>query len=574
MRFVLYMLLFCGPVYTQATVYYFSNKGNDKNKGTSASSPKRTLAAAMALAQEGNTLLFNRGDVWYETFGTFDLRNKRGVTLDAYGTGSLPVISNLHLLDKDWKYDAILKVWFQEVEGYSKATRLFVNGKSKYRVNTSDSLADEKAVNEPHEWYIKEITPGKKAIIYLPGPTKPQHVEVLPVSMPSVMIMRNTHLVSVQHIDLRGGSPGHVVYVEAPSSYIVFDSCIIQRANGSGIMAENNATGDLKPYVSNISITNCLIDKVWSAEENDPRIKLSGDGIFLRHAVDTGLVKGNTILNWGHSGISITVYAVGVHGVHHILVEQNDVSAGVSGYMHGIDMNGFDGATTHNIIRRNYFHDYFVTGHILGSYNQIYSNIFAGIKITSMPRHSHQGWAVDWYPWPFKGTNNWMEAHDNLLINNTFVQAEEVAVMIHDDPKNPDPVRNNVIANNIIYGYGRTGVSVGTNMKGSLFVQNNNFWNGDASATVMNYKDQKYSAAGLNNSYPDQFAANVQLDPAFENTEARNFRLTERSPEALRSGGTNKYHQLLGQGFVDYYGRPWDTGHPGMGAIQYEKKQN
>jgi hypothetical protein len=36
-------------------VYYFSNKGNDNNKGTSANAPKRTLAvAAMEYGSSGH----------------------------------------------------------------------------------------------------------------------------------------------------------------------------------------------------------------------------------------------------------------------------------------------------------------------------------------------------------------------------------------------------------------------------------------------------------------------------------------------------------------------------------------
>jgi hypothetical protein len=421
------------------------------------------------------------------------------------------------------------------------------------------------------------VQESKAGIVYVntgSSNVRPTNVEVLPTRSPGVVTMENSHYITIQNIDFRGGSTWSVIHIEAPSSQLVIDSCIIQRGNGSGIHAENSAQGNLQPYVSGLDITNCLIDKVWSKEENDPAIFLSGDGIFLRHAVDGGLISGNRILNWGHSGISITSYALGVHGVHHMIVELNDVSAGESGYMHAIDMNGFDGLTTHNIIRRNYFHDYNVTGHILGSYNQIYSNIFAGVKITRMPRHSHQGWAVDWHTWRYRRTGPWIEAHDNYLINNTFADAEEFAIMIGDEITNPDPVRNNIIANNIITGYGKLGVIVTPGVTGSIYISNNNFWNGSPSEPVAGYKSAReadhLNAAALNRDHAAFCKGNTQLDPHFKDVRTRNFRLTRQSPEQLKSGGTGEYYKLLGDDFTDYYGNKFRKNHPSMGAVQYK----
>ncbi|HEY9489930.1 MAG TPA: hypothetical protein VIQ51_16440, partial [Chryseosolibacter sp.] len=441
--------------------------------------------------------------------------------------------------------------------------------------------ASEADVDEPFEWFMKEGVIDQSGIVYVntgSATSGPKKVEVLPVGGRSILEMENTHFVTIRNIDFRGGSQGNIIHIEAPSSNLTFRDCIIQRGNGSGLHAENSARGDLKPYVSNLNIINCLVDKVWSHYENDPGILLGGDGIFLRHAVDGGLIQGNKILNWGHSGISITSYALGVHGVHNMIVELNDVSGGESGYTHAIDMNGFDGLTTHNIIRRNYFHDYSVTGHILGSFNQIYSNIFAGITVTKMPRHSHQGWGVDWSVWRYRGDGPWIEAHDNYLVNNTFADTEELSIMIGDHHTNPDPVTNNVIANNILYNFGNLGVSVGSGVRGTVPIYNNNFWQSNSSEPVVRYKNDSntkdYNASELDAAFPAYCSENTQLDPVFEEAVNRKFSLTEKSPEKLRSGGTNKYATLFGKGFVDYYGNPWHPHNPSMGAIQYETRKS
>lgn len=567
----------------EAATYYFSQAGSDDNSGLSPAEAKRTLQAAIKLALPGNQLLFKRGDEWYNPSQSLDLRNKEGletnyIVIDAYGSGPKPVIATLMFLDNNqWARSAGSGTWQQQVKNLQGAYRLFENGRSKYKVNTSDSTADEKQVDQVHEWYIKPMEDGS-AIIYVhtgSNSTKPYNVELLPHGSQSALLMENTHYVKIRNIDFKGGSFSNVVHIEAPSSFITLEQCMVQRANGSGIHAENSAEGDLRPYVSHLNIIDCVVDKVWSREENDPAILLRGDGIFLRHAVDGGWIKGNKVLNWGHSGISITSYALGVHGVHNLVVEQNNISCGNSEYSHAIDMNGFDGLTTHNIIRRNYFHDYTVTGHILGSYNQVYSNIFAGIRITKMPRHSHQPWGVDWGVWQYRNTGPWIEAHHNILVNNTFADIEKYAVMVGDVPANPNPVRNNIIANNIFYNVGETAVNVGSGVTGDIFVEHNVFGISDTIIPVIRYKNKdvknNYTAHQLNTDFPQYCSGNVQALPVFINAAGRDFRLADHCPDIIKFGGTAKYQALLGKGFVDYYGNEWDARRPSIGAVQYGK---
>lgn len=589
-RFFVFCLL-CMTFSANATTYYFSTSGSDDNNGLSAASPKRTLAAANSLAFAGNTLLFKRGDAWYNNFTSFDLANRTGsagkeILLDAYGVGPKPIITTLHLLkDAGWTNLPGTGTWQQTVAGYSNAWRLFANGISKYKVNTSDSMATEKEVDKPHEWYIRETKSGSSGIVYLntgSASVSPTNVEIHPSAAEHVFLLRNSSYISFRNLDIRGGAAHNVVYLDAPSDHILFDSCIISRGNGSGILAENSLANDIKSYVSDITIRRCLIDKVWTDEENDPAIRLSGDGIFLRHGVDGGVLQQNTILNWGHSGISITSYALGVHGVHNIVVEQNDVSAGVAGYCHAIDMNGFDSLTTHNIIRRNYFHDYTTTGHILGSYNQIYSNIFAGVRATKMPLHTYQPYGVDWLPWQYRG-GPWMEAHDNYLVNNTFADIQEFSVIIGDHVNNPNITDNNVVANNIFCSYspsyfGEIALNISSSTRGAVYVQHNNFWDSSYTAPVARYKNldtaANYSAKELNEEFSDYCAYNQQANPFFANEKARDFRLTDSTPSVIREGGTKRYDRLLGSGFTDYFGNPWHPLRPSMGAIQYQGNGN
>ncbi|MEP7257972.1 MAG: right-handed parallel beta-helix repeat-containing protein [Flavitalea sp.] len=562
--------------------YYFALSGNDKNNGK-INTPKKSLEAAVGLMTSGNHIFFNRGDSWYAEGSSLDLRNRSDFTIDAYGKGRKPVIASLKLLnDSQWKNVSGSPLWKYEVSGYVDALRLFQDGASGYKVNATDSSATEKNADELLEWYIKRNEQGDGATIFLNTgqvSARPHKVEVLPARLnrPTVF-MKYTQRVRIRNIDFRGGGRNEVVMIEAPASDIIIDSCIIQEAMGSGIVVTKD-TSDKSLYPSNITITNNLVDKVWSAHENDPALRsLTGDGIFIVHAADTGIIRGNTVRNWGHTGITLTSYLAGYHGVHHFIIEQNDVSSGASGYMHALDINGFEGLTTNNIIRRNYFHDYSATIHAQGDHNKYYSNIFAGITLTTMPRQHQQPYGMDLMPWRYRD-GNWMAAHDNYIVNNTIVDCEQYPIALSEDPLSTNVMTNNIIANNVICGFGKSrlgtiGLSVSPDIRGSIFVAHNNFWNNDNSAPVARFRNKdvslNYTAAQLNNAFPDFCSGNIQEDPRFADRPRRDFHLTSQSPETLRTGGTNRYMKEMGNGFVDYFGRPWNKEKPSIGAIQYQ----
>ena len=570
------------PAFASASgvTYYFSVSGNDANAGTSPDVPKQSLAAASALAIAGNTILFKRGDAWYFSTGSFDLRNKTGtaadpIVIDAYGTGSKPIIASLVLLpDSGWTNVPGTNTWQQNVSGYSNAWRLYIGGVSKYAVNTTNKSANETDVTQPYQWYIKPLVTGSSATVFVntgSSAAVPVHVEIQPTTATSAILMQNTHYCIVRNLDIRGGSQYNIVYVESPSSYLTFDSCYLRQAMGSGLVVTNQ-TANTAVYVSNVTITNNVLDKVWNTYENDPNIPaLTGDGIFILHAVDTGLISGNVVTNWGHVGLTLSSYEFGYHGVHHIIAERNDVSAGASDYMHALDVDGFEGLTTQNVIRRNYFHDYTSTCHTQGNNNQFYSNIFSGVTMTTQPLEDHQPWGLDLVPWKYTD-GHWMAAHDNYIVNNTIVGCAQYPMVISDDPTSTSPVNNNYIANNIMYSYGGVvALDITPTVRGNIYVQHNDLWNFSGTAGTARYKSNPpyYTATAMDSIYPAFCSGDVQLGPAFSNVPGRDFRLTDSTPSVVRGGATTAYDSALGTGFTDYYGAAWSPDSPSMGAIQY-----
>src|SRR4030095_9575736 len=76
-------------------VYVSSSLGSDSNSGVSESAPKRPIAAGFALLRAGypDWLQLRCGDVWYETFGTWNRSGRsqqEPMVVRSYGAGAPP----------------------------------------------------------------------------------------------------------------------------------------------------------------------------------------------------------------------------------------------------------------------------------------------------------------------------------------------------------------------------------------------------------------------------------------------------------------------------------------------------
>ena len=94
---VLSLMLLLGASSTSVgqTTYYVASNGSDGSDGRSAGTPFQTLAKASSLSlQPGDQILFRRGDTFR---GTLFVRQSgaadRPIVIDAYGSGSKPVIA-------------------------------------------------------------------------------------------------------------------------------------------------------------------------------------------------------------------------------------------------------------------------------------------------------------------------------------------------------------------------------------------------------------------------------------------------------------------------------------------------
>lgn len=78
-----------------ATTYYVAAAGSDSNSGTSSGAPWQTIAKVNGTSfSAGDSVLFNRGDVWYASSLIVPSSGASGspITFGAYGSGANPII--------------------------------------------------------------------------------------------------------------------------------------------------------------------------------------------------------------------------------------------------------------------------------------------------------------------------------------------------------------------------------------------------------------------------------------------------------------------------------------------------
>ena len=88
-------LLLLVSVPAGATTYYVAAAGSDSNSGTSTGSPWQTITKVNGSTfSPGDSILFNRGDVWYGMALTVPSSGTSSapITFGAYGTGANPII--------------------------------------------------------------------------------------------------------------------------------------------------------------------------------------------------------------------------------------------------------------------------------------------------------------------------------------------------------------------------------------------------------------------------------------------------------------------------------------------------
>jgi hypothetical protein len=538
------------------TIYYFSTSGDDGNSGLSQSSPKRSLAAAASLMNPGNTILFKRGDKWYSPVYEWNFSDKAGtssnpILADAYGSGPKPIIACMELMTSGWSDEGSNR-WSHPLNGYTDVRRCFINGVSKLKVSEPDS------VDNSHKFAVASRT------IYIYSKTRPVNVEVINNDTGlAILRLANCSYLTFKNIDFRGGGRWCALEVIDRSSHVTFDSCNVQRISMYGIQF-HNSTKNYSWYHESPVIMNCYLNMGWTAQERNPDISYGGDGVNFRSAVQNGLVQGNTIIDFQHTGIAAELCISPEYtGVLNNVFECNEVYSTAPGYCHGFDCQGIEGKCTGNIFRRNYFHDITNSGHLLGNNNYVYSNIFDNIDKTTNGI-TIQSYSIDMMPFTWDGMT--FISKNNIIVNNTIYDTDNSGIRV----EGPTTVYKNTIKNNLILKWtppDSIWKNYGLRIDGSLqpqIVENNCIYNYDkTNRKVIKQGNSYYTAQEANDTFSN-YNNNIDLNPLLIDPENGDFQLQPDSP--CKTAGQALFD--MGSGFVDYYGKVW-ANQPSIGAIQY-----
>jgi hypothetical protein len=554
---VIALLSYSQVTLASGTTYYFSTSGNDGNSGLNQSTPKQSLPAAASLMNEGNTILFKRGDKWYSPSFEWSFSDKTGtlsnpILIDAYGSGPKPIIACMELMTSGW-INMGSNRWSHPLGGYTDASRCFINGVSTRKVSTPDS------VDDIHKYAVGFQT------IYIYSSSVPTMVEVINNATTfGCLEMTNCSYITFRNLEFRGSGNWFAIEVEEQSSHVTFDSCNVIELFMYGIIFHNSGK-NYSLYHESPVIKNCYLNMGWTSEERTNQ-SWGGDGINFRNAVRNGLIQSNTVVDFQHCGITLELESsLDYEGVNNNIVERNEVYLTTLGYCHGFDVQGIEGKATGNIFRRNYFHDLTNSGHLLGNGNYMYSNIFKNITMGTVGS-TVQPYAVDIVP--FKWKNMQFISKNNVFVNNTIYDTDASAIRI----TGPTLVYENIFKNNIVLKWALPDTiwsNYGFRNDGSFqpqIVENNCIYNyGQTGGKVIRQGDKSdvYTAKEANDVFSN-YNNNIDVNPLLIDPENGDFHLQPDSP--CRAAG--QALSGMDSGFVDYYGKVW-ANQPSIGAIQY-----
>lgn len=145
--------------------YVDSVAGNDGNSGRSEAAPFQTMAALSAVLADGHRVALKRGSTWTEQLGTLSAA-KTNVTIEAYGTGKMPILDGRDIVSGSWTKTATRTFVYDKVVTITTDTGQFVSvweDDVRLRWVASQALCDATAGT----YYVATTGSGGTAQIYV-----------------------------------------------------------------------------------------------------------------------------------------------------------------------------------------------------------------------------------------------------------------------------------------------------------------------------------------------------------------------------------------------------------------------
>jgi hypothetical protein len=545
--------------------YYFSTSGNDANDGSSESAPRKTIDTAfIKTLKPGDTVLLKRGDEWYDPNLRLDFTGVKGtasapITFGAYGDGNQPVFAAMKAFRASvWtETGSGSGIWSTPYNGSpnSSSERLYADGRLWSKGSSATALGTDQYFWNGTMLYVKSVT-------------APTLVELTVEADSEMITFSDSEYITLESITFKGRGWWTLIMGYAPTKGVTLDNVDIRQVNKYAMQFTNGSSNTATN--KDILITDCHLDRVWSSAFNAQTggSELTADGICLRNAIDSAVVRRTEVVSFGHTGINGELLDNNYPGIHNCVFEDNIIRRADSPYLRAFEFKGFPGKCTNNIARRNLALGMTNSSHVFGENNLIYSNIFNFTEPTTVSS-TVQPYGIDMLTFSYNGYV--YEAKNNIIANNTFYNTVNAVRMNGSGTS----IGTNRIVNNLDVGWkaGEAGFLIETNSAQQI-IKNNGFWNNTPDdPNSMRLEGTDYTAASASNlgSHPD-CKDNIYADPKFisaSNNSFTNgdFSLAEDSP--YRYTGL-PISSLMDAGYTDFYGKEFDLYSPSIGAVSYK----
>jgi hypothetical protein len=528
---VLSVLLLAGNGWG-ATYFVDQAGGNDANLGTSPGSAWKTISKVNRSSfSAGDSILFKRGEMCQEQLEVPSSGNAGNpITFGAYGAGAKPIITGKDIISgweipENWT-DNGGNIWYKTLS--IDPHRLWLSEIEAHRAKT--------AANFSETWYWDSGT--NRLYVYSIGNPARTFKNITHPSLPFSVYARNKNYVTFSNIDLRGARSA-IVKLEGCDGIIVEYCDVGWDAGFQGIYVVNiprikNTTDNGIIRYNTIDSGDRLKD-AWETPN-------AQDGIILTSGANNWLIYGNTVKDWGHSGIYLknfdNTYTLNKNKIYNNTFTAPDVDHG-----RGINADSVNGAATGNEIYRNLIVDTNSKNQLNMSGLKFYYNIIDNVVSDDYCKYlCGYGIALEGYG---NTTPYGMEISNNVIVN-----CDEPGIRFAGTDGHPNQL-NNLIRNNIIQNNGRASKEghdnyqlvidnhptiLGNTFKNNIFYKSGSthlvYYGHDASK---NYSHTVAEFNQANGTSSDVIGENISSDPLFVNEASRNYNLRYNSP-AINAG--------------------------------------
>ena len=442
-----------------STTFYVNNsKGNDKNNGTSANTPWKSLNSINSRNFEASDIiLFKKGEIWN---GRLNISNEHGIDADpivikSYGSGAAPIITTIGKMTDSWSSvgDGVWKY-----NGNATKNRLWRNGVEQKRTGR---VTEPKAQVELCKVAGVVWTYRNEKVHYCSS-SNPSKGNTFTSILDTIAIgVQSASYIEISELDIRGGS--------------------LNLQNSNNITVRKNLIGNGAVYgilankTDNILIENNIFDSkfrltfkdISSYEGTDNRG--CEDAISAFGRMQNSKIRNNTFINWHHAAIGLELSGHTNNSIHHNYFT-------TKGLLYGRAFAISHDKTQNNEIHHNLIENMGMRSQLNGKNNHYHHNWFLDTKDTPYKNRAEgQAFALE----PYSGNPT-----GNIFEHNTIDGADDSCIEIIAQSTNGSyNINSNIFRKNLLKNCGRNpyyawakdkGISIQNyaDIQGNTFIDN------------------------------------------------------------------------------------------------------